>query len=298
MTLDQLKYFYEAARFQHVGKGAKAASISPSAISASIAAIEHELGVQLFDRVGKSIFLTDAGKRLQCEAEILLDQFKGIKLKVTGIETKLDGHFRLGASHYLASQVLTKAWSALQNEHVKLIGEISSLPTSTVISDVVSGALDFGLCFSPFQHPELHIEEIYQGQLQVAMRANHPLMKLKLNPSKHIKLLSNYPAVIHKAHVGVDICEHHPVFDQFGVEVKPAFLFDSDACAIEKLIHSDAWGLIPDLVVRHYSKKITSMKTPTHWNAPYTVSFVMRRERVKNGVFLKMKEAISMQLNQ
>lgn len=292
MTLDQLKYFYEAARFQHVGKAAKAVHISPSAISSAIASLEEEFGVLLFDRVGKSIFLTDSGKRLQKETESLLDQFEGMKLRVTGMDHDLRGQYRLGASHFLASSVLTKAWNDLQKKNSKLIGEICSLPSSNVIADVVSGALDFGLCFSSFKHPELNQEEIYKGQLQVTVRHNHPLTKMKLDSRKNCKVLSDYPAALHKARAGIDTCEHHPVFDEFQIEPKPNFLFDSDSCAVEKLIHSDAWALIPDIVVSHYSKQIQKLEMPNHWDAPYTVSVVMRRDRMRNIVLLKIKEQV------
>jgi DNA-binding transcriptional LysR family regulator len=292
MTFDQLKYFYEAARFQHIGKAAKSVHISPSAVSAAIAALEIELGTQLFDRVSKSILLTDAGRLLQKEAEVLFDQLEGVKLRVSGIENELNGQYRLGASHFLASRVMSKVWSNLQEENPALIGEVCSLSTANVIADVVSGALDFGLCFSPFRHPDLYQEDIFQGQLQIAVRTHHPLAKTKLENRKACKVLSDYPAVIHKSHPGVDICEHHPVFDEFGITTKPSFLFDSDSCAIEKLIHSDAWAFIPDIVINHYRKKVTSLEVPKNWNAPYMVSVVMRKDRVKNVVLLKTKELI------
>src|SRR4051812_44262087 len=99
MTLDQLRYFHEAARFQHVGKAGKFVRISPSAISSAIAALESELGCRLFDRVGKSIVLTDAGKRLKNEAEKLFDQVTRIPATVHGAargkSSSLRGDYRL-----------------------------------------------------------------------------------------------------------------------------------------------------------------------------------------------------------
>ena len=86
MTLDQLRYFHEAARFQHVGKAARFVHISPSAVSAAIAALEAELDCKLFDRQGKTIALTDQGKLLKERAEKLLEQVSGIKEVVHGKE--------------------------------------------------------------------------------------------------------------------------------------------------------------------------------------------------------------------
>ncbi len=55
MTLDQLQYFVEAARRQHIGQAARFLNISPSAISHSIAALEEEFGQSLFEKQGRQI---------------------------------------------------------------------------------------------------------------------------------------------------------------------------------------------------------------------------------------------------
>jgi DNA-binding transcriptional LysR family regulator len=291
MTLDQLSYFYEAARFQHIGKAAKASSISPSAISSAIAALEDELDTALFDRVGKSIILTEGGKRLKKEAEAILEQVKGVKTRVTNQSQALSGQYRLGASHFLAAYLLTPAWNKLQEANTGLVGEVCSQSTVNVVSDVIAGAIDFGICFSPFKHPDLHQEQIYSGQLQLAFRVKHSLASLKLD-KQTAKALSDFPAVVHKANAGVDICEHHPIFEEFGIEPKTSFLFDSDACAVEKLSHSDHWALLPDIVIRHYSTQIKSMGLPKSWNAPYNITMIVRRDRAKNLVFLKLKDLL------
>ena len=48
MNFDQLRYFVETARFEHIGKAAKSVAISPSAISHAIANLEDELGLDPF----------------------------------------------------------------------------------------------------------------------------------------------------------------------------------------------------------------------------------------------------------
>src|SRR5262245_37810813 len=106
MTLDQLRYFQEAARYQHVGKAALAARISPSAVSGAVRALEEELGCALFERRGKAVFLTAAGRRLQTAAARLLAQAGALREAVHGQPAGLAGEYRLGASHFLASRVL------------------------------------------------------------------------------------------------------------------------------------------------------------------------------------------------
>lgn len=64
MELTQLRYFYEAARFEHITKAANALRIAQPAITLSIRRLEEELGVKLFRRCGRGVVLTDCGRHL------------------------------------------------------------------------------------------------------------------------------------------------------------------------------------------------------------------------------------------
>lgn len=290
MTLDQLRYFYEAARFQHVGKAAKLVHISPSAISAAIAALESELDCKLFDRMGRSVVLTETGRRLKDEAEKLFDQVAGIKTMIRSEAGQLRGDYRLGASHFLASHALARVWSELQNDHPELNGEISSLPTAHLLRELITGALDLALCFSPFQHPELKQIEVYRGQLVVAVRTGHPLLKAK--GKKAVMGLSDFPAVIHKGQPGVELCEAHPIFARYGITPQIRLSFDSDACAIERVVSSDSWTMVPDLVAKAYSKEVKTISHPADWDASYFATLVFRNDREKNPVIQAVRSEL------
>jgi DNA-binding transcriptional LysR family regulator len=62
MTITQLEYFQVLAQTQHLLTSAKSLHISPSALSSSLKSLEKELGVELFDRVGRNIILNEYGK--------------------------------------------------------------------------------------------------------------------------------------------------------------------------------------------------------------------------------------------
>src|SRR5438477_7712980 len=130
MTLDQLRYFLAAARFEHVGKAAQSVAISPSAVSTAIAALEDELGCPLFRREAKSIVLNDQGKYLRTEVEAVFDHLSVICKNLQGAEVAIQGSYRLAASHSLATRVLAHAWISLQREHRKLEGDLCSMHTA------------------------------------------------------------------------------------------------------------------------------------------------------------------------
>src|SRR5207253_831531 len=100
MTLDQIRYFLAAAKFQHVGKAASSVYISPSAVSSAIAALEEELQCRLFERRSKRIFLTPTGQEVQRLSETLLEDADSLKDRLRQNLSTLKGTYRLSASHF------------------------------------------------------------------------------------------------------------------------------------------------------------------------------------------------------
>ncbi|RNB78718.1 LysR family transcriptional regulator [Brevibacillus nitrificans] len=62
MEWQQLEYFRVVARLEHFGQAAKELAIPQPALSRSISKLEEELGVPLFDRMGRSVYLNSFGR--------------------------------------------------------------------------------------------------------------------------------------------------------------------------------------------------------------------------------------------
>ena len=73
MTLDQLRVFVVVAELEHVTRASYALDMMQSAVSKSVAALEGETGLRLFDRVGRNIRLTATGAAFRDQALELLD---------------------------------------------------------------------------------------------------------------------------------------------------------------------------------------------------------------------------------
>ena len=78
MEIEQLQYFKTVATMQHMTRAAEVLSISQPALSKSIANIEQVLGVPLFDREGRSIYLNRFGQLFLQSVNIILDEYERI----------------------------------------------------------------------------------------------------------------------------------------------------------------------------------------------------------------------------
>jgi DNA-binding transcriptional LysR family regulator len=275
MKMDQLVYFMETARQEHIGKASRVLGISPSAISHSIAALEDEFGYKLFEKKGKNIVLTDRGRKVVEQSQDLIQRFQNLKQGLTG-ENSEKMLVRVAASHGLSHLYVAKAWAKISQQYPLVTLELLTLRSADVVKAVLNREIDFGICFSPQAHPELEMNELYRGELVLAVQQKHPVMKLKAE--SRIKALNEYPAVLPKAFQGIELCTSHPMFEKFGLKPKVRTATDSYDIALELLLDSQAWGFLPELLVEN-SKRFRVIKPVQGWRAPFQISSIHLSKR-------------------
>ena len=101
MELHHLEYFIELSKFQNVSLTAEHLNISQPALSKTISQLEAELGVKLFDRVGRRIRLNDHGRLFARYAEQTLETLKEGTRNVQNLEVQPSGTICLGLYSYI-----------------------------------------------------------------------------------------------------------------------------------------------------------------------------------------------------
>ncbi len=291
MKLDQLVYFVEVAKQGHLGRASQLLSLSPSAVSHSISSLERDLGVQLFVRNKKQLILTQRGRILMERARPLISEFDRLKEEVQSGEAPLVGHFVLGATHFLCGNFLSPVWAKTTEQHSRLSCDLISATSAQIISRISVGELDYGLCFSPYPNPLVEEEVIFTGELGVAMRPEHPALKSKNNFWEELK---KYQAIIPKASQGVHNCENHPALERLKMKFDSHVMVDSYDSIIGSLNNSNTWSLVPDVVAA--SGNLAFIKSAKDWEAPYKISAVWPKNRIKTQLFTDLSTSISQRL--
>ncbi|MCT1903316.1 LysR family transcriptional regulator [Oceanobacillus sojae] len=117
MELRQLKYFVAVAEREHVSEAALELHVAQSAISRQISNLERELGVQLFERVGRNVHLTTIGRIFLTHIKSAL---KGVDYAKKQVDEYLDperGSIKIGFPTSLASNLLPTVLSAFKKKH-------------------------------------------------------------------------------------------------------------------------------------------------------------------------------------
>lgn len=294
MKFDQLSYFLEVAKTQHVGKAAKALAISPSAISHSIRKLEEEFGRELFSKKGKQIVLTSHGQLLMDRARRLLEEAENLKEDIQAENVELEGNFRIAGTHFLCARFFARAWAALLRENANLSGELLSLRSAQVVQGVASREYDLGLCFNPNPHPDLETKALLEGNILVGVSKKHPLAKAP--SAKWPSKISDYPAFLPKAFQGIEVCEAHPVFKKFGITPRPSCLVDSYESSVSLVASTEGWGFFPEMIAKSFDD-IKLLPPPAGWEAPYSIHAVWSKHRYLPRAMKKLIQGLELEFS-
>lgn len=178
MTLNQLSYFYQAAVLQHFNQAADKMNISEPSLSRSIAALENELGVTLFEKRGRNVTLTKAGEIFLEHVTQILDDVTRASNKMQQIATN-GGHIDIAYVSPLAREFIpntVRAFLSLeQNKNITF--HFFQDITSMNIEGLKKGSYD--LIFGSYSANEPNIEfiPIIKQDLVAILPIGHPLGK-------------------------------------------------------------------------------------------------------------------------
>src|SRR5229473_749441 len=142
MTLEQLRTFVAVAERQHVTQAARALNLAQSAVSHAITALEARHDTKLFDRVGRGIELTEAGRIFLAEARAVLARAEAAELALSELGSLKRGTLSVQASQTIASYWLPRHLVAFRRTYLQIQIRLAIGNTAQVAAAVASGAVE------------------------------------------------------------------------------------------------------------------------------------------------------------
>lgn len=170
MTLEQLRIFVGVAERQHVTRAAEALNITQSAASAAVAALEARHGVPLFNRVGRGIELTEAGRMFLDEARAVLGRAASAEQALADYAGLKRGTLRLVASQTIASYWLPAKLATFHDRHPAITVELTIDNSEGAAARVLSGAAELGFVEGIVDEPVLAHWPIASDQMVLVGR--------------------------------------------------------------------------------------------------------------------------------
>ncbi|HEX2916479.1 MAG TPA: LysR family transcriptional regulator [Chloroflexia bacterium] len=176
MEFRQLTYFLAAAQTENFRKAADICLVAQSALSRQIAALEEELGVELFRRIERRVYLTPAGKEFAAFARNALEQLQKGQQAMVDLEAGERGTIFIGCVEALATSYLPTTFARFHRAHPNVRLHVRVGGADDIIRLLEQGELDFALLFDPPRHSELlAVHELFRQPIQLIVAASHPL---------------------------------------------------------------------------------------------------------------------------
>lgn len=177
-TLKQLAYFAAAAEHNSVTGAARAINVSQPSISAAIAHLERDFGLQLFVRHhAQGLSLTPAGRRLLVEARRLLGHAQELRQEALGLGQSLAGELDIGCFITFAPILMPGLLRALAAEHPTMRINLHEAHLQGLADGLRSGGLDLALTYDLILGPDLHFDVLAEVPLHVLLPADHRLAR-------------------------------------------------------------------------------------------------------------------------
>jgi DNA-binding transcriptional LysR family regulator len=174
MTPEQLRIFVAVAERGHVTRAAALLGMSQSAASAAIKALEAGSGVQLFNRVGRAIELSPAGRRFLPEAKAVLERIAEARHVLENVSQTITGSIAIAASQTIASYWLPRRLAAFQESHPAVRLDVSIGNTKQVENKVLDGTADMGLVEGRTGSDLLRRTRVDVDRLMLVVAKSHP----------------------------------------------------------------------------------------------------------------------------
>jgi len=177
MELHQLRYFCAVAETGSFSRAAEQSHVSQPSLSQQIMKLEDELGARLFDRLGRSVRLTDLGKTFLPRARGVLRALEAARGDVVEHKDSLGGAVTVGViptvAPYLLPSYLTTFAKNFPQARLTVVEEI----TPVLLDRLRAGTIDVAVLALPIRGHEFAVSPLLTERLFAALPPKHPLAR-------------------------------------------------------------------------------------------------------------------------
>jgi LysR family transcriptional regulator, hydrogen peroxide-inducible genes activator len=174
MEFQQLRYLCAIADTGSFTRAAEHCHVAQPSLSQQISRLEDELGSRLFDRLGRSVRLTDAGRAFLPHARAVLHQTELARSEVDGRRRDARGTVTVGVIPTIAPYFLPKRIAAFARRYPDATLRIVEETTPVLVESLRSLATDVAVLSLPLRHRDFDIVPLLTEPLYAALPPSHP----------------------------------------------------------------------------------------------------------------------------
>jgi DNA-binding transcriptional LysR family regulator len=194
MDTQSLQAFLAVADQGSFSLAAEQLYLTQPAVSKRIATLEDQIGARLFDRIGRRVSLTEAGRVLLPRAREILVMVDDSRRALTNLSGSIGGSLTMATSHHIGLHRLPPILKAYTQAHPDVRMDMRFLDSEQAYQGVLDGELEIAVVtLAPVPDPQLLVVPVWTDRLRFVCGKDHPLASHETLP---LSALSGYDAVL------------------------------------------------------------------------------------------------------
>lgn len=176
MDTSTLSAFLAVAEHGSFSQAAARLFLTQPAVSKRVAALEEELGLPLFERLGRTVLLTEAGRALLPRARHIVEEMAASRRLIADLDAEVGGVLELVTSHHLGLHRLPGILRRFSRQYPKVELDLQFRDSESGWAAVASGKRELAVVTLPRQQAcTLAVEKVWDDPLAVMVARDHPL---------------------------------------------------------------------------------------------------------------------------
>lgn len=177
-TLEQLRSFVAVADTEHISRAAASLFLTQAAVTQQVRHFERAVGLQLFERDGRRVRLTDAGRNIAEACKAALRSVEVVDESALAMRNLQAGSLQVGASPTCATYYLPPILAAFSGRHPGVKLSMVVEPSADLCRRVVAGTIDCAVIEGQ-PDPQLVCFELARDELVLVAHRDHPLARMR-----------------------------------------------------------------------------------------------------------------------
>lgn len=174
MEFHQLRYVCAIADTGNFSRAAERCQVAQPSLSQQVLKLEEDLGVKLFDRLGRSIRLTEAGRAFVPYARSILDQVEMARASVTDKGADVRGSVAVGVIPTIAPYLIPRYTASFAKKYPEAKLRIVEETTPVLIEGLRDLSIDLAILALPLRYKDLETFPFLTERLFAVLPKDHP----------------------------------------------------------------------------------------------------------------------------
>ena len=216
MEVHQLRYFCAVAETGNFTRAAEREQVAQPSLSQQIMKLEEELGVRLFDRLGRAVRLTDVGQVFLKRARAVLNELRSAKEEVAERQSSVAGPLQVGVIPTIAPYFLPARLAQFSRKYPEANITVVEDVTVRLMDRLRAGLIDVAVIALPVRGHDLECFPLRTERLYAILPKDHRLSKRR---SLQLKELREEPFLLLRddhcfRETAIEICKRARIFPQ------------------------------------------------------------------------------------